>query len=155
MKRTGLVAYVMAMAAMASQGCDDSATGAAPPGTIARVYDGDFECTEIDGDTARLTWDAAAGTGGMGTFGWIPSSSGSGAFVSMPISSLKFDVVFTDVLGLDKAGVAETVRLRFDLAPSADAKRVAGPGTLTRASGTVETCNATFRERAFADAGGG
>ncbi len=150
MKRLGLVVCVLA--AIPSQGCDENAKGNPPPGTVARVYDGDFECTEIDGDTATLGWDAAAGTG---TFGWIPSNSSSREFVSMPISSLNFDVVFTDVVGLDKPGVAETVRLRFDLAFSTDGKRVAGPGTLTRASGTVETCNATFRARAFADSGGG
>jgi hypothetical protein len=149
MKRLVLVAFVLA--AIASQGCDENAKGNPPPGTVAFLYDGDFDCTEIDGDVAMLVWDGAAGTG---TFGWIPSNSSSGAFVSMPISSLKFDVVFTDVVGLDKPGVAETVRLRFDLVPSTDGKRVAGPGTLTRASGTVETCTAQFREREFADAGG-
>ena len=148
MKRLVLVVFVLA--AIPSQGCDENAKGNPPPGTVVSLYDGDFECTEIDGDTANLGWDAAAGTG---TFGWIPTSS-SGAFVSMPISSLKFDVVFTDVVGLDKPGVAETVRLRFDLELSADGKRVAGPGTLTRASGTVETCTATFRERELADSGG-
>jgi hypothetical protein len=149
MKRYGLV--VCMMAAIPWPGCDDSAKGNPPSARVARPYDGDFECTEIDGDVAMLVWDAAAGTG---TFGWIPTGSSSGAFVSMPISSLKFDVVFTDVVGLDRPGVAETVRLRFDLVPSADGRRVAGPGTLTRASGTVETCTATFRERELADSGG-
>jgi hypothetical protein len=149
MMRLGLVVCVLA--AIPSQGCDDSAEGNPAPATVAHVYDGDFECTEIDGDTAILAWDAAASTG---TFGWIPSNSSSGAFVSMPISSLKFDVVFTDVVGLDKPGVAETVRLRFDLVPSIDGKRVAGTGTLTRAGGTVETCTASLRQREFADAGG-
>jgi hypothetical protein len=148
MKRLGLV--VLVLAAMPSQGCDENTQGNPPSARVAHIYDGDFECTEIEGDVAVLLWDGAAGTG---AFGWIPSNSSSRAFVSMPISSLKFDVVFSDVVGLDKPGVAETVRLRFDLAFSTDGKRVAGPGTLTRASGTVESCTATFRERASADSG--
>src|SRR5215204_6455033 len=110
MKRLGLVLCVLG--AFPSQGCDDSEKDNSPSAMAARVYDGDFECTEIDGDAATLVWNAAAGTG---TFGWIPSGSSSGAPVSMPISSLKFDVVFTDVVGLDTAGVAETIRLRSDL----------------------------------------
>jgi hypothetical protein len=138
------------IAALSPPGCKEGPDSGSVPGA-ARIYDGDFECTEIDGDTALLIWDPQAREG---SFGWVPANSRSVAFVSMPITSLKFDVVFADVVGLDLPDVAETVRLRFDLTMSSDGKVISGPGTLTRASAMVEPCTALFRERAYADAGG-
>jgi hypothetical protein len=126
---------------LAAAGCGSDPDPAAPAGG-PRVYLGDFECTEIDADTARVVWDAGAGTG---TFGWVPSNSPTDDFVARPITSLKFEVVFSDVLGLDRPGVAETVTVKFDLTPSDGGKKLDGPGTLTRASGTVETCQSSFR----------
>jgi hypothetical protein len=103
------------------------------------TYLGDFECTEIDADRAILMWNQEASTG---QFGWVPSNSGSDQYVVQAISSLMFEVQFTDLLGVDEPGQAETVTVKFDLLLSDDRKRVSGAGTLTRALGTVETCTA-------------
>ena len=103
------------------------------------TYLGDFECTEIDADRAMLMWNQETSTG---QFGWVPSNSGSDQYVVEAISSLMFEVQFTDLFGVDEPGQAETVTVKFDLALSADRKRVSGAGTLTRASGTVESCTA-------------
>jgi hypothetical protein len=145
MHRDGVVACLMV--ALTAAGCGESS----PPPGGARTYRGDFECTEIDGDIALLVWDARARAG---SFGWVPSSSPTGAFVTMPIPSLKFEVVFTDVLGLDVPQVAETVTLKLDLTLSDEGRKVDGPGTLTRANGTKESCNAELREAPTSDGGG-
>ena len=117
-------------------GCGDEPQG---PTAESVTYLGDFECTEIDADRAILMWNQEASTG---QFGWVPSNSGSDQYVVNAISSLMFEVQFTDMLGVDERGQAETVTVKFDLRLSADRKRVSGTGTLTRAAGTVETCTA-------------
>jgi hypothetical protein len=112
-------------------------------GEKLRSYEGKFECTEIDGDEAKLTWDQGKRTG---TFGFIPANPPTRSYVTQPITALSFELVFRDVLGFDRRDVAETVTVRFDLTRAADGRMIAGNGTLVRATGTIETCTAAFEE---------
>src|SRR3954453_7358725 len=74
------------------------------------TYLGDFECTEIDADRAILMWNQETSTG---QFGWVPSNSGSEEYVVEAISSLTFEVQFTDLFGVDEPGQADMVMVLF------------------------------------------
>lgn len=125
-----LIPFLLLLAAAACGGGVDLDSG---------TYDGQFECTEIDADRARLIWDADAETG---QFGWIPSNASPQEYVLRPIPALDFNVTFENVDGVDGRGESETVVVAFQL--TATDGKVEGPGTLTRADGTVETCSASF-----------